>query len=104
MVLLDANIVIVALPSIDGDLGFSDEGLQWVISAYALTFAGVLLLGLRRPGAADRGGEGESNGRSTRRPPRNGGNHLFPERSSHPPWMSTGPSCCDHYKKERNND
>jgi MFS family permease len=47
MVSLDANIVIVAVPSIDGDLGFSDQGLQWVISAYALTFAGLLLLGGR---------------------------------------------------------
>jgi EmrB/QacA subfamily drug resistance transporter len=47
MVILDANIVIVALPSIGGDLGFSEQGLQWVISAYALTFAGLLLLGGR---------------------------------------------------------
>jgi EmrB/QacA subfamily drug resistance transporter len=47
MVILDANIVIVALPSIDGDLGFSEQGLQWVISAYAVTFAGLLLLGGR---------------------------------------------------------
>lgn len=47
MVILDANIVIVALPSIEADLGFSEQGLQWVISAYALTFAGLLLLGGR---------------------------------------------------------
>jgi EmrB/QacA subfamily drug resistance transporter len=47
MVILDANIVIVALPSIETDLGFSEQGLQWVISAYALTFAGLLLLGGR---------------------------------------------------------
>ena len=47
MVILDANIVIVGLPSIDAELGFSDQGLQWVISAYALTFAGLLLLGGR---------------------------------------------------------
>jgi EmrB/QacA subfamily drug resistance transporter len=47
MVILDAAIVIVALPSIDADLGFSEQGLQWVISAYALTFAGLLLLGGR---------------------------------------------------------
>src|SRR5918998_5325419 len=47
MVILDANIVIVALPSIEGALGFSEQGLQWVISAYALTFAGLLLLGGR---------------------------------------------------------
>jgi EmrB/QacA subfamily drug resistance transporter len=47
MVILDANIVIVGLPSIEADLGFSEQGLQWVISAYALTFAGLLLLGGR---------------------------------------------------------
>jgi EmrB/QacA subfamily drug resistance transporter len=47
MVILDAAIVIVALPSIDADLGFSEQGLQWVISAYAVTFAGLLLLGGR---------------------------------------------------------
>jgi EmrB/QacA subfamily drug resistance transporter len=46
-VILDAAIVIVALPSIEADLGFSEQGLQWVISAYALTFAGLLLLGGR---------------------------------------------------------
>jgi EmrB/QacA subfamily drug resistance transporter len=47
MVILDASIVIVALPSIEGELGFSVSGLQWVISAYALTFGGLLLLGGR---------------------------------------------------------
>src|SRR3954462_1097265 len=47
MVILDANIVVVALPSIEGDLGFSEHGLQWVVSAYALTFCGLLLLGGR---------------------------------------------------------
>jgi EmrB/QacA subfamily drug resistance transporter len=47
MVILDANIVMVALPSIETELGFSEQGLQWVISAYALTFAGLLLLGGR---------------------------------------------------------
>jgi EmrB/QacA subfamily drug resistance transporter len=47
MVILDAAIVIVALPSIETDLGFSEQGLQWVLSAYALTFAGLLLLGGR---------------------------------------------------------
>jgi EmrB/QacA subfamily drug resistance transporter len=47
MVILDAAIVIVALPSIKADLGFSEQGLQWVLSAYALTFAGLLLLGGR---------------------------------------------------------
>ena len=47
MVILDAAIVVVALPSIQADLGFSESGLQWVLSAYALTFAGFLLLGGR---------------------------------------------------------
>src|SRR5215813_6058005 len=47
MVILDAAIVTVALPSIQRDLGFSEQSLQWVISAYALTFAGLLLLGGR---------------------------------------------------------
>jgi EmrB/QacA subfamily drug resistance transporter len=47
MVILDANIVAVALPSIEGDLGFSEQSLQWVLSAYLLTFGGLLLLGGR---------------------------------------------------------
>jgi EmrB/QacA subfamily drug resistance transporter len=47
MVILDAAIVLVALPSIQADLGFSEQGLQWVLSAYAITFAGLLLLGGR---------------------------------------------------------
>ena len=47
MVILDIAIVNVALPSIKIDLGFSQENLQWVISAYALFFGGFLLLGGR---------------------------------------------------------
>src|ERR1700741_3642484 len=47
MVVLDIAIVNVALPSIQGDLGFSQADLQWVISAYALVFGGFLLLGGR---------------------------------------------------------
>jgi EmrB/QacA subfamily drug resistance transporter len=47
MVLLDGTIVLVALPSIQADIGFSAQGLQWVLSAYALTFGGLLLLGGR---------------------------------------------------------
>jgi EmrB/QacA subfamily drug resistance transporter len=47
MVVLDIAIVNVALPSIQEDLGFSQENLQWVISAYALVFGGFLLLGGR---------------------------------------------------------
>ena len=44
MVVLDIAIVNVALPSIQIDLGFSQENLQWVISSYALFFGGFLLL------------------------------------------------------------
>jgi len=47
MVVLDVAIVNVALPSIRTDLGFSQESLQWVITAYAIMFGGVLLLGGR---------------------------------------------------------
>jgi EmrB/QacA subfamily drug resistance transporter len=47
MVILDAAIVVVALPSIETDLGFATQDLQWVLSAYALTFGGLLLLGGR---------------------------------------------------------
>jgi len=45
MVLLDGTITIVALPSIGAGLRFSGQGLQWVLSACALTFGGLLLLG-----------------------------------------------------------
>jgi EmrB/QacA subfamily drug resistance transporter len=47
MVILDVSIVNVALPSIRGSLHFSTTGLQWVVNAYTLTFAGFLLLGGR---------------------------------------------------------
>ena len=47
MVVLDVAIVNVALPTIKNDLHFSQEGLQWVITAYAILFGGVLLLGGR---------------------------------------------------------
>ncbi len=47
MVVLDIAIVNVALPSIQKDLGFTQENLQWVVSAYALFFGGFLLLGGR---------------------------------------------------------
>lgn len=47
MVVLDASIVNVALPSIQRDLHFSSTNLQWVVNAYTLTFAGFLLLGGR---------------------------------------------------------
>jgi EmrB/QacA subfamily drug resistance transporter len=47
LVILDATIVNIALPSIQSDLNFSDTNLQWVINAYVLTFGGLLLLGGR---------------------------------------------------------
>src|SRR5918998_6662705 len=47
MVVLDATIVNVALPSIRTDLGFDATNLQWVVNAYTLLFGGFLLLGGR---------------------------------------------------------
>ena len=47
MVVLDMSIVNVALATIKSDLGFSEAGLQWVITAYAIIFGGFLLLGGR---------------------------------------------------------
>jgi EmrB/QacA subfamily drug resistance transporter len=47
MVILDVSVVNVALPSIRHSLGFSTVGLQWVVNAYTLTFAGFLTLGGR---------------------------------------------------------
>src|SRR5437899_1653684 len=51
MVVLDATIVNVALPTIKVDVGFSEQSLSWVLNAYTLIFGGFLLLGGR---AADR--------------------------------------------------
>lgn len=47
MVVLDATVMNVALPSIQKDLGFTNAGLTWVITAYSLTFGGLLLFGGR---------------------------------------------------------
>lgn len=47
MVVLDATIVNIALPSAQKDLGFSDGNRQWIVTAYALAFASLLLLGGR---------------------------------------------------------
>jgi EmrB/QacA subfamily drug resistance transporter len=47
VVILDASIVNVALPSIGADLNFSQENLSWVVNAYVLVFGGFLLLGGR---------------------------------------------------------
>ncbi len=53
MIALDATVVNIALPSAQQALGFTDQDRQWVITAYTLTFAGLLLLGGR---VADRTG------------------------------------------------
>ena len=50
MIVLDTNIVNVALPSIQADLGFSQTALAWVVNAYMLTFGGFLLLSGRLGG------------------------------------------------------
>jgi MFS family permease len=68
MVVLDIAIVNVALPSIQVDLGFSQQNLQWVISAYALFFGGFLLLG-GRPTCSDAGGSSSSASCSSPFPP-----------------------------------
>jgi EmrB/QacA subfamily drug resistance transporter len=47
MVVLDATVVNVALPSIRADLGFSNDSLTWIITAYSLAFGGLLLFGGR---------------------------------------------------------
>src|SRR5476651_1163055 len=47
MVVLDVTVVNVALPSINKQLHFGPGGLQWVVTAYTLTFGGFLLLGGR---------------------------------------------------------
>ncbi|MEU1402381.1 MFS transporter [Streptomyces sp. NPDC005728] len=47
LVVLDVSVVNVALPSMRTDLGLSDSGLQWVVNAYAIAFAGFMLLGGR---------------------------------------------------------
>jgi EmrB/QacA subfamily drug resistance transporter len=47
MIVLDATIVNVALPAMQADLGFSESGRQWVVTAYTLMFGGLLLLGGR---------------------------------------------------------
>src|SRR4051812_50156749 len=57
MTALDATIVNIALPSAQRSLGFGDADRQWVITAYTLTFAGLLLLGGR---IADRLGRRKS--------------------------------------------
>jgi EmrB/QacA subfamily drug resistance transporter len=47
MVIMDTSIIGVALPKMQGDLGFTPEGLSWVFNAYVVAFGGLLLLGGR---------------------------------------------------------
>lgn len=54
MVILDSQIVLLAVPPIQADLGFSSEGVQWVISAYLIAFGGLLLFGGRTGDLAGR--------------------------------------------------
>jgi len=55
MVVLDATIVNVALPSVESGLSLSASNLQWVINAYTLTLGGFFLLGGRAGGPASSG-------------------------------------------------
>ena len=73
MVVLDASIVNVALPHIQRALGFSGDGLEWVITAYALAFGGLLLLGGDLLGRARTGGGRPGPGRERRGGGRRGG-------------------------------
>jgi MFS family permease len=51
MIMLDSNIVAVSLPSIARDPGAAFSDIEWVVSAYVLTFAALLMRGTdRRPG------------------------------------------------------
>ena len=54
MVMLDATIVNVALPTIQQDLDMTDTDLQWIVNAYTLLFGGFLLLGGRAGDLAGR--------------------------------------------------
>ena len=47
MLILDVTVVAIALPHIQSDLGLSREALTWTVSAYTLTFGGLMLLGGR---------------------------------------------------------
>ena len=74
MTVVDLTIVNVALPTIGRGLHFSESNLQWIVTAYAITFGGFLLLGGR---AAVSGASGYSPG-----PPRPDGNGRRPLFSS----------------------
>src|SRR6201991_5086298 len=54
MIVLDATVVNVALPSIQDELGFSPSGLAWVVNSYLIAFGGLLLLAGRMGGMVGR--------------------------------------------------
>src|SRR3954464_7332519 len=56
MIVLDATVTNVALPSIQSDLGFTQSGLAWVVNAYLISFGGLLLLAGRLGDLASRKG------------------------------------------------
>ena len=89
MVILDGAIVLVALPSIGADLGFSEHGLQWVLSAYALTFGGLLLLGDGRPTCSGAAACSWSESRPSRSP-RSSAARLVARRPDRGPGGSQG--------------
>jgi MFS family permease len=60
MVILDARIVNIALPSIQTDLEMSDADLQWIVNSYTLVFGGFLLLGGRAGDLTDASGSSSS--------------------------------------------
>jgi MFS family permease len=68
MVILDASIVNVALPTIKRDVGFSEQSLSWILNAYTLTFGGFLLrrAGRRRSRRAGMTSRARSRSRSAR--------------------------------------
>ena len=67
MVVLDATIVNIALPSAQRDLGFSNDSRQWIVTAYALAFGSLLLLGGRRGRRCGRRAAAASRTRARRR-------------------------------------
>ena len=67
MTYLDNNIINVAIPAIQQDLGLTTSGLEWVVSSYILVFASLLLTGGR---LADARGHGHRHGRRAAHRPR----------------------------------
>jgi cyanate permease len=68
MTVVDLTIVNVALPTLGRKLHFPESDLQWVVTAYSLTFGGFLLLGAGPPTCSAAGGCSWPGWRSSRRP------------------------------------